>query len=241
MRSQELADLAGVTVRTLRHYHQIGLLPEPPRSSNGYRRYTAVHLVRLLRIRHLAELGVSLVDVPAMLDDESTDTSATILERVEAGIDSQIERLKAQRDLVRALRVEGRSPDIPADVHGDLTRLHDVARLPPDATRLDLDVATLMGHLPGSDVRARREELVAVGEHAQSTEFLDALRCLAEMPPDATDERRQRVADELRTHVQAIRSGTSSSLPVRAAPLIGQLLEQYLNAAQLDTFVRIAQ
>ncbi|MEV0083932.1 MerR family transcriptional regulator [Saccharopolyspora sp. NPDC050642] len=239
MRSQELADLAGVTVRTLRHYHQIGLLPEPRRSSNGYRRYTAVHLVRLLRIRHLAELGVSLADVPAMLDDESTDTSATILERVEAGIDSQIERLKAQRDLVRALRVEGRSPDIPADVHGDLARLHDVARLPPDATRLDLDVATLMGHLPG--VRARREELAAVGEHAQSTEFLDALRCLAEMPPDATDERRQRVADELRTHVQAIRSGTSSSLPARAAPLIGQLLEQYLNAAQLDTFARIAQ
>ena len=35
MLSSELAELAGVTVRTLRHYHQIGLLPEPPRTAGG--------------------------------------------------------------------------------------------------------------------------------------------------------------------------------------------------------------
>ena len=50
MLSSELAELAGVTVRTLRHYHQIGLLPEPPRSTGGYRRYNVSDLVRLLRI-----------------------------------------------------------------------------------------------------------------------------------------------------------------------------------------------
>ena len=36
LRSGDVAKLAGVTVRTLRHYRRIGLLPEPPRDDNGY-------------------------------------------------------------------------------------------------------------------------------------------------------------------------------------------------------------
>ncbi|HJF65313.1 MAG TPA: MerR family DNA-binding transcriptional regulator [Slackia equolifaciens] len=46
MRSKEVAEFAGVTVRTLRHYHQLGILPEPPRSANGYREYGAVDVAR---------------------------------------------------------------------------------------------------------------------------------------------------------------------------------------------------
>ena len=37
----QLADYAGVTIKAVRHYHQRGLLDEPPRDSSGYRRYTA--------------------------------------------------------------------------------------------------------------------------------------------------------------------------------------------------------
>ncbi|WP_084195160.1 MerR family DNA-binding transcriptional regulator [Streptosporangium amethystogenes] len=37
MNSSELGSLAGVTVRALRHYHQVGVLDEPPRGPNGYR------------------------------------------------------------------------------------------------------------------------------------------------------------------------------------------------------------
>ena len=51
MKSSEIAKLAGVSVRTLRHYHAIDLLPEPPRGENGYRDYGAGDLVRLLRIK----------------------------------------------------------------------------------------------------------------------------------------------------------------------------------------------
>ncbi|WP_270479843.1 MerR family DNA-binding transcriptional regulator [Collinsella tanakaei] len=51
MKSNELAKLAGVTVRTLRHYHAIGLLDEPPRQANGYRDYRPEDLLRVLRIR----------------------------------------------------------------------------------------------------------------------------------------------------------------------------------------------
>lgn len=69
MKSSELARMAGVSVRTLRHYHAIGLLPEPERADNGYREYGAEHLLRLLRIRQLASLGFSLEQIGPMIDE----------------------------------------------------------------------------------------------------------------------------------------------------------------------------
>ena len=50
----QLAAYAGVTVRAVRHYHQIGLLPEPERDASGYRRYGASAVVTLIKIRALA-------------------------------------------------------------------------------------------------------------------------------------------------------------------------------------------
>ena len=41
----ELANLVGVTVRTVRHYHRLGLLPEPERRGNGYRSYGPADLI----------------------------------------------------------------------------------------------------------------------------------------------------------------------------------------------------
>ncbi|MFF3442344.1 MerR family transcriptional regulator [Streptosporangium sp. NPDC002721] len=58
--TSELATLAGTTVNTIRHYHRLGLLEEPDRRYNGYKQYETLDLVRLLRIRRLAELGVPL-------------------------------------------------------------------------------------------------------------------------------------------------------------------------------------
>ena len=75
MKSNELAKLAGVTVRTLRHYHAIGLLDEPPRQANGYRDYRPQDLLRVLRIRQLASLGFPLDQVAGMLDELDAERS----------------------------------------------------------------------------------------------------------------------------------------------------------------------
>jgi hypothetical protein len=57
MRIGELADVVGVTTRAVRHYHPLGLLPEPERRANGYREYGLRHAVVPARIRRLTELG----------------------------------------------------------------------------------------------------------------------------------------------------------------------------------------
>src|SRR2546423_15208309 len=75
----QLASYAGVTIRAVRHYHQIGLLLEPERDDSGYRTYDAVAVVRLIRIRTLAAAGVPLARVRELLDaDPETFAAATI-------------------------------------------------------------------------------------------------------------------------------------------------------------------
>lgn len=69
----EVARHAGVTVRTLHHYEEIGLLVPSGRSSAGYRLYDHGDLERLQRILAYRELGFALDKVAAILDDPDTD------------------------------------------------------------------------------------------------------------------------------------------------------------------------
>ncbi len=70
---QELADIAGVSVRTLHHYDEIDLL-NPSREANGYRSYREEDLLRLQQILFYKELDVPLEEIKAMLDDPAFDT-----------------------------------------------------------------------------------------------------------------------------------------------------------------------
>lgn len=66
MRVTQIADLAGTTPRAVRHYHRLGLLEIPP-TVRGRREYGVEHLARLLRIRWLANGGLSLRQVAEIL------------------------------------------------------------------------------------------------------------------------------------------------------------------------------
>src|SRR3569833_1415927 len=92
----QLAAYVGVTVRAVRHYHQIGLLPEPGRDASGYRRYGATAAVSLIKIRPLASAGVPLSHIGQMLEaDESTFSEA--VQRIDTQLREEIERLEASR------------------------------------------------------------------------------------------------------------------------------------------------
>ncbi|GAA2368010.1 HTH-type transcriptional activator TipA [Catellatospora methionotrophica] len=72
----KVAELAAVTVRTLHHYDEIGLLSPSERSATGYRRYDEADLERLQQIRYYRELGFSLEEIAAILDDPQSDATA---------------------------------------------------------------------------------------------------------------------------------------------------------------------
>ncbi|MBA2247463.1 MAG: MerR family transcriptional regulator, partial [Chloroflexia bacterium] len=69
----EVARLAGVTVRTLHHYGEIGLLAPSGRTSAGYRQYSAADLDRLSRILFYRELGFPIDRIAALLEDPAAD------------------------------------------------------------------------------------------------------------------------------------------------------------------------
>ncbi len=89
----QVAGYAGVTVRTLHHYDEIGLLVPGGRSHAGHRRYDDADLERLQRILFYRELGFPLDEVAALLDDPDADTRAHLRRRHEL-LTARIERLK---------------------------------------------------------------------------------------------------------------------------------------------------
>ncbi|MFJ4185985.1 MerR family transcriptional regulator [Kitasatospora sp. NPDC089509] len=70
-----VAKIAKVTVRTLHHYDEIGLLSPAGRTRSGYRRYVDADLDRLQQILFYRELGFALEEIAAILDDDSVSPS----------------------------------------------------------------------------------------------------------------------------------------------------------------------
>ncbi|MGH3360576.1 MAG: MerR family transcriptional regulator [Nocardioidaceae bacterium] len=119
----QLASYAGVTVRAVRHYHQVGLLPEPERDHSGYRSYDAKAVVELIKIRTLAEAGVPLAQVTALLDaapEEFADAVAEIDKRLRA----EIRRLQRNRKEIAKLAA-GDSLALPVETVEYLEMLRD--------------------------------------------------------------------------------------------------------------------
>ncbi len=111
--TKQLADLTGVTLRSIRHWHAVGLLPEPERLSNGYKQYTAHHLVLALRIARLASLGFSLEHVTTMLDSEEQGQES--LRGLRAELDNRITELTRIRSKIEGLIARGVSPDLSSE------------------------------------------------------------------------------------------------------------------------------
>ncbi|GIH93310.1 MerR family DNA-binding transcriptional regulator [Planobispora siamensis] len=120
----QLAAYAGVTVRAVRHYHQIGLLPEPERDESGYRRYGAMAVVSLIKIRTLANAGVPLSQIGRMLEADAS-TFAEAVQRIDRHLREEIERLETSRRQIAQL-ASGDSLVLPPEVVSYLDRLREI-------------------------------------------------------------------------------------------------------------------
>ncbi|MFF8867219.1 MerR family transcriptional regulator [Streptomyces sp. NPDC015139] len=89
----QVAGFAGITVRTLHHYDEIGLLVPSERTYAGHRRYNDADLDRLQQILFFRELGFPLDEVAALLDDPDTDPRAHLRRQHEL-LTTRIEKLQ---------------------------------------------------------------------------------------------------------------------------------------------------
>ena len=134
----EFARLGGVSVRTLRHYDEIGLLrPEKVDPQNGYRGYSAAQLGRLNRIMALKELGLTLVQARRLLDGVTLEELRGMLILRRAQLEHELEQHTSQLLGIEArLRHIAKEGAMPAD---DIV----VKRVPA------MGVVVIAGHAPG--------------------------------------------------------------------------------------------
>ncbi|MFE7364852.1 MerR family transcriptional regulator [[Kitasatospora] papulosa] len=137
----DAAAFAGITPRAIRHYHQIGLLPEPERGGDGRRRYGYDDMIRLLWIRRMADAGISLDDMRAAFSeagDEALDHAPdieSVLSRLEETLAAQEAAIKRRRAAVQRLQAVGSPLGLLSELVTDRLR-----HLPPGALRpSDLD------------------------------------------------------------------------------------------------------
>ncbi|MDH5589384.1 MAG: MerR family transcriptional regulator [Gemmatimonadota bacterium] len=99
----DLARRTGLSVRTLHHYHEIGLLVPAARTASGHRLYGGEELARLHRITTLRHLGLSLDQIAAFLDQESSSLE-DVLELQLQRLDAVLEETRTLRDRVAEMR-----------------------------------------------------------------------------------------------------------------------------------------
>lgn len=111
---KQLAAISGVTVRTLHHYDEIGLLAPAHVGANGYRYYGRAELLRLQRILFHRELGVPLGEIGELLELEGADQVGVLLRHRE--------KLEAERERYRIL-IETIDRTV-ADIKGEAPMTH---------------------------------------------------------------------------------------------------------------------
>ncbi|MER5703831.1 MerR family transcriptional regulator [Micromonospora sp. NPDC002296] len=119
-----VAKAAGVTVRTLHHYDEIGLLSPSGRTSAGYRCYDDADLERLQLVRYYRELGFPLEEIAAILDDPAADPKAHLRRQHEllSGRIGKLQEMVATIELaLEARRMNIRlTPEERFEVFGDV-------------------------------------------------------------------------------------------------------------------------
>lgn len=110
--TRELARIAGTTENSVRYYHRVGLLPHPERAANGYKRYEVAHLVQLLRIRRLRELGVPVRRIAALGPDDPNAKES--IRALDAELEARIEQLVRMREDLAQLTSHSAPLETPA-------------------------------------------------------------------------------------------------------------------------------
>ncbi|GAA2235877.1 MerR family transcriptional regulator [Streptomyces nogalater] len=159
MRIGELAAAVGVTTRTVRHYHHLGLLPEPARRANGYRHYGLRHAVVLARIRRLTELGLALTEVRDVLADDAGKDLAEVLTELDEDLARQEAAIRERRRRLRAL-LEAGEPSADGPVSPGLAAVLDA--LPADGSPMAAKDREILVLLDTGAAPEGREQLSAV-------------------------------------------------------------------------------
>lgn len=232
--TREVAELAGTSLRAVRHYHQIGLLPEPQRRSNGYKQYGVAHLVRLVRIKRLVDLGFSLQQIAALGDTDEHPEEA--LRTLDAELAASIERMQRARDELGELLKNSAPTDLPPD----FVEPDTAAKMSEADRKLVVVLSRVLGP---RGMQAYAEMMRQTPDDPAATE-------LDQLPADADEATRADLAVRLAPYIKAVRDAhpaldDSRADAPRGKPFADKTIDDAMadlyNPAQLDVLRRAGQ
>jgi DNA-binding transcriptional MerR regulator len=229
--TREIAELAGTSLRAVRHYHEVGLLAEPERRANGYKQYGVAHLIRVLRIKRLTDLGFSLSQIAAMGDTDDHPEEA--LRNLDAELAATIEHLQRARVELALIMRQSLPTDLPPEF-APATRA--------EMSDADRSMITVMTRVMGPALRQAYADMLRNHSDEPTNKEFDAL------PADADERTRRDLAERMAPYVQALfDEHPDLRAPNTDAPhgqsfamkTIGKALRDLYNPAQLDVLRRI--
>ncbi|QQM38300.1 MerR family transcriptional regulator [Streptomyces liliifuscus] len=198
----DAAAFAGTTPRAIRHYHQIGLLPEPERGGDGRRRYGYDDMIRLLWIRKMAEAGISLDDMRSAFD-EARDIEE-ILSRLEDTLAVREADIKRQHAAVQRLQAVGSPLGLLSPLVTDR-----LSHIPADALRpSDLDALLVTERIFGPlGAAVQASTFIVLATHPDlraDADRLDAADAALDDSVDPHDPRVEELAAQHCAHHRAL-------------------------------------
>nr|WP_296769093.1 MerR family transcriptional regulator [Rhodococcus sp. (in: high G+C Gram-positive bacteria)] len=236
--TREIADLAGTSLRAVRHYHEVGLLDEPERASNGYKQYGVAHLVRVLRIKCLTDLGFSLSQIAAMGDQDEHPHEA--LRTLDAELAASIERLQRTRAELGVILNNQAPTDLPAELAP--------AAAEAELTDADRSFMVVLTRVLGPLGMASYSDLLADMRADAPVSSRDPVSAFDRLPADAEESVRRDIADRMVPYVRDLYSrypglktaGADAPHGSRfASETVGKAIIDLYNAAQVDVIARV--
>ena len=231
--TREIAELAGTSLRAVRHYHDVGLLAEPERRANGYKQYGVPHLVRLLRITRLVDLGFSLSQIAAMGEDDHHPEQA--LRTLDAELASSIERLQRIRVELGLILRDGVPTDLPPGL---------APAAQEKMSDADRSLVVVMSRILGP------QRLQAYADMLRDLPADPTDREFEELPEDADEATRQDLAERMAPYVRDLHTqhpgltGPNTDAPRGerfAAETASTAMRELYSTAQLDVLRRLGE
>ncbi|ANY08479.1 MerR family transcriptional regulator [Pseudonocardia sp. HH130630-07] len=229
--TREIAELAGTSLRAVRHYHEVGLLEEPERRANGYKQYGVSHLVRLLRIKRLTDLGFSLSQIEDMGEEDHHPEEA--LRTLDAELAATIERLQRARVELALILRQSAPTDLPPEFGGVLEQ--------QPMSEADRSLMVVMTRVLGPNSLDTFSQMLEDLPSDPTNQELDRL------PADADEATRQDLVDRMIpyvrdlyvAHPELLQPPTDAPKGQKfAASTVVKAMRDLYNDAQLDVIVR---
>jgi MerR family transcriptional regulator, thiopeptide resistance regulator len=147
-----LAKATGLTVRTLHHYEEIGLLVASERTAAGHRRYVDADVARLYRICLLRRLGLPLAEIGRALDDPAWAMQPAMATHLR----------ELDRRLAATNQLRGRIAKLAGAIDTDHTDTDDLLQVVEEMTMLDTTVQKRISILVYADLEAAYDHLIRI-------------------------------------------------------------------------------